>query len=163
MVFKEQQKLVPYWLSFLILLLMFYITFKAIRQLIYNIPLGTHPMSNSGLILFMLCVYIVVYVFIILTLKLEINDEYINIKFYPIHKKTILFKNVKNIEIINYKSFGIGIRVSLKYGTIYRVSGNKGLLIRTKNDDLVLIGIKNETEILNLLTKINIYKTHHNE
>jgi len=155
MTFKEQQKLVPYWLSILILLLMFYITFKAIRQLIYNIPFGTHPMSNSGLILFMLCVYIVVYIFIILALKLEINDKYINIKFYPIHNKIILFKDVKNMEIINYKSFGIGIRISLKYGTIYRVSGNKGLLIRTKNDDLVLIGIKNEDEILKIISKFN--------
>jgi hypothetical protein len=152
---KEQQKLLPYWMSILMLFITFFITYKAIKQLIYNVPLGTHPMSNSGLILFMLCLYIVVYIFFILTLKLEINDEYVKIKFYPIHNKTIFLKDIKSMELINYKSFGIGIRTSIKYRTIYRVSGNKGLLIRSKNDDLVLIGIKNQDDVLKLLSKFN--------
>lgn len=62
------------------------------------------------------------------------------------------------MKIINYKSFGIGIRISLKYGTIYRVKGNKGLLIRTKNDNLILVGIKNETEISKLIKIIILMK-----
>lgn len=58
MVFKEQQE-VSALLAFIFNTFINVLsTFKAIRQLIYNIPLGTHPMSNSGLILFMLCVTI---------------------------------------------------------------------------------------------------------
>ena len=154
--FKEKQKLLPNWVSFLLLIITFYITFKAMRQLMFNIPLGTYPMSNIGLIISMLIVYVVVYIFIVLTLILEINDKYLKIKFYPIHNNIILLTDIKSMKIINYKSFGIGIRISLKYGTIYRVKGNKGLLIRTKNDNLILVGIKNETEISKLIKNNNL-------
>lgn len=145
--YTEQQRFTPIWISILLLILWLYLIYRTYQQIFMNISLGDSPMSNSGLILFDAIMLVVIYILSTLSLRLAIQEKFIDIQFFPIHRKRILFKNIKKAEIITYKVIGSGIRVSVKYGTIYRVGGNKGLFIELENGDKILVGTKNKKEV----------------
>jgi len=152
--YEDKQRFTPIWICILLFIIGLYLIYRTYQQLFLNIPLGDSPMTNSGLILFVFIILGVFYFFSILSLKLEIKDEYIVVNFFPIHRKIIRYKNIENIELINYKTIGSGIRFSLKYGTVYRVKGNKGLNIELKNGDKILIGFQNENKVKTILSCI---------
>ncbi|CEN43495.1 conserved hypothetical protein [Capnocytophaga canis] len=150
----EKQRFTPIWVSILLLILWFYFAIRAYQQIFLHKPFGDSPMSNMGLILFNLILLVIISVLLVLKLKLTITPEAIQVQFHPIYTRKVPLKNIRKIEIIDYKMISSGIRISLKYGTVYRVRGNKGLFITLKNGETLLIGIQNEetlsqNEILN--------------
>ncbi|ATA88970.1 hypothetical protein [Capnocytophaga stomatis] len=140
----EKQRFTPIWVGVPLLILWSYFAVRAYQQIFLGKPFGDSPMSDVGLILFNLVLLVIISVLFVLKLKLTITTEAIQVQFYPIYTRRILFKNVRKVEIIDYKMVSSGIRVSLKYGTVYRVRGNKGLFITLKNGETLLIGIQNE-------------------
>ena len=148
-----KQKFTPVWILILLIFVILFFIYRTYQQLFLNILLGDSPMTNSGLIFFLVFLLILLCFFWILSLNICIDNSKLHIQFYPIHKKTISRKNIKSIEFIKYNGtkIGFGIRLSLKYGTIYRVKGNKGLFLSLKNDEKILIGVNNENQLKQFL------------
>jgi len=138
--FKEIQKYNQWWF-WLFLFALCLIPISAIyQQLIMGEPFGEHPLSDSGIVVLSAGVFILVIVFMFIRLETQINENGIHMKFFPFVKKSIRWDRIKSVEIIDYKSITSGIRFSLKYGTIYRISGKKGLFIELQNGNKLLIG-----------------------
>lgn len=157
--FKSEQKLFHPIVSWIIVVVLVYLFYRTILQLYYNIPLGNSPMSNAGLLLFYFLLLILFVFLIRLKLVLIINTESIQIHFSPFFKKRIVLESINNLELTNYKAFGSGIRVSMIYGTIIRVKGEKGLHINSKYNNY-LIGIRDvDVPLLEeIVCQINIKK-----
>jgi hypothetical protein len=76
--------------------------------------------------------------------------------FFPFVKKRIDWKDVKSAEVLDYGFVGgWGIRLWTAYGTVYNVKGTKGIAIELLNGKKFLIGTQKETELREILEKIN--------
>ncbi len=153
--FKETQKYNQWWF-WLFLFTLCLIPVSAIyQQLIMGEPFGEHPLSDSGIIVLSAGVFILVMVFFFIRLDIQIDSHGIQVKFFPFMRKKIKWDQIKSTKIINYKSITSGIRFSLKYGTIYRISGKKGLFLELKNGNKLLIGTQSSDRIKEVLNYYN--------
>ena len=99
---------------------------------------------------------------LVLATKTEINQNKIQMNFFPFVKKQVIWKEVKSAEIVNYGFVGgWGIRFGTKFGTVYNTRGNKGLAIELINGEKFLIGTQKETELNKIVSKakaLTVYK-----
>lgn len=157
--FKEIQKFRQWWLILILFIILLTFNSALISQLIYNIPFGTNPVNNSGLIILAIIISLFCGFIFIIKLETKINQEGIYVRFYPFHLKFKFFKwqEIDNAFIREYSPIteygGWGLRISLSgNGKAYNTSGNKGLQIVFKNGNKLLIGT-NKQEELNLVVK----------
>jgi len=153
-IYREKQKFTPTWASLILTCLGLYLIYKTILQLFFDKPMGEHPMSDPGIVIFTTIMLVVFYLFGIFSLNLTVGEKKIEINFYPINKKVIPFEKIEKIELIDYKMFTSGIRISLKYGTVYRVRGKFGVFIELKNGEKVLVGTQRQKEIKHVVKHI---------
>lgn len=154
--FKEEQKFTQWWVWLLLLFVMGLFIYGLLQQLILKVPFGNNPASDAGLVFFNLLVLSVCVFFWSLKLKTTITQKKLIIRYFPLFNKHILWKNVQKAEIIKYGFIGgYGIRISMKYGTVYNVKGNKGLAITLKNGKKYLIGTQRENELGEIIRSIN--------
>lgn len=161
--FKSEQNLFHPLIGLVMVVVLIYLFYRMILQLYYKAPLGDSPMSNSGLVLFYILLLISLIFFIRLKLALIIDNDSVKINFLPFFQKKILLDSINTLEIIDYKAFGSGIRVSMIYGSIIRVKGEKGLQINS-NYNKYLIGIKEADVPLlkGIISQINNKKNQSN-
>ena len=123
------------------------------KQIILEEPFGDNPMSDLGLIVFSVFIFLLFGLFILMKLKTKINNDKIEMSFFPFIKKTIKWNEIKKVEVINYGFVGgWGIRHP-KYGKVYNIKGNKGLAIELLNGKKYLIGTQKETELKEVIKK----------
>lgn len=108
--------------------------------------------SRNEEMLAALCIITLTFIFVGLLfflpiLKTEINDKGIYITFKPFTNRLITWNEIKEAEVIKYSFVGYGWRLSLKYGKVYNIKGNKGLFVQLKNKKKVLIGTQKEIEM----------------
>jgi hypothetical protein len=130
-----------------------------IYQLSTGKLLGDRPMSNTSLIIITSCMLVPI-IWAERTVKLTtiIDDEKIS---YGWNMPTaelneIKFGDIQEWSVIKYTFVGYGFRLSIKYGSVHNLSGNKGLQIITKSGDKVLIGTHREEELKSVIEKIKI-------
>ena len=146
--FKEKQKFNLWWLWILLIGITLIPVYGIYKQIFNGEQFGNNPLSDSGLILFLVFMILFLLFFWMMKLTTEINKESIKVKFFPFTHKTILWKDVKTAEIINYGFVGgWGIRLGTKHGTVYNVKGNIGLAIELKNGEKICIGTQKEDEL----------------
>ena len=96
-------------------------------------------------------------------LKTEIDQNEVRMSFLPFVKKRVNWKEIKNIEIVNYGFIGgWGIRLWTKYGTVYNTKGNKGLAIELLSGKKFLIGTQKETELNKIVENKAVGNTGYN-
>ena len=152
--FKEVQKFTQWWLWLLLVGLGILPVIGIYKQLILGETFGNKPMSDSGLIVFLLFVFSVLALFYIIKLKTEITKYELRFNFFPFYKKIVKWEDVKNAKIVRYGFVGYGIRFGSKYGTIYNIKGNKGLAIELKNGKKFLIGTQKHLELFETVNRI---------
>ena len=69
-------------------------------------------------------------------------------------KKIISLSDVLEAKSVDYDFVGYGIRLSIKYGTVYNVKGNQGLQITLKNGKKYLIGTQQPTKVNEVIEKL---------
>lgn len=160
--FKEIQKFRQWWLILILLTILFTFTYAVISQLIYNIPFGTNPVSNTGLIVLAIIIFMVCAFILMIKLETKINQQGIYVKFYPFHLKFkfINWNEIDRVFIREYSPIteygGWGLRISLSgNGKAYNVSGNKGLQIVFKNGNKLLIGTNKQEELNLIVNQLN--------
>jgi hypothetical protein len=150
--FIEKQRFTQWWLWLLNLGLLAIPIYGIVKQIIYKIPFGTKPMSNLGLIVFLIFMLLFNYFFLTLKLKTTINEVGIKYSFFPfqLKEKTIKWEDVKSIytrlynPITEYGGWG------LKHGAV-NVKGNVGIQLELKNGKKLLIGTQKKQEVETVL------------
>lgn len=152
--FKEEQKFTQGWLWLILSGIGILPILGIYKQLIVGKSFGGNPMSVVGLITFCVFIFGLIAMFWFMRMKTEIDQNEIRLKFFPFVKKRINWKEIKNAEIVNYGFVGgWGIRLGIKYGTVYNTKGNKGLAIELLNGEKFLIGTQKETELKKMMEK----------
>ena len=153
-VFKETQKFSQWWLWLILIGIGILPILGIYKQLIIGEKFGDKPISDLGLIIFAVFVFSLIAMFWFMQLKTEIDQNGISMHFFPLVKKRVNWKEIKNAEIVNYGFVGgWGIRLGTQYGTVYNMKGNKGLAIELVNGKKFLIGTQKETELNKIVNK----------
>lgn len=157
LVFKEKQKFRE--LAFFILIILIQLLFLTglVVQVIFGIPWGTRPASDIVLLFTNLIPASVLLLFIIATLRTEMDEKSVRFQFFPFHFKDRLINHseIENIRCVKYNGIrdylGWGLRYSAKKGWCYTVSGSYGIHICLKNGKKILIGTHKEKEVSEFL------------
>ena len=158
--FKETQKFSQWWLWLILIAIGALPITGLYKQFYLNEAFGDKPMSDLGLIIFAVFVFSLIAMFWFVQLKTEIDQNEIRMRFFPLVKKRVNWKEIKNAEIVNYGFVGgWGIRLWTKYGTVYNMKGNKGLAIALTDGNKFLIGTQKPEELTTILEKISARNT----
>ncbi|AIY13654.1 hypothetical protein [Cellulophaga baltica] len=151
--FYEEQKFTQWWLWLLLLLIIGYLFFDLISFSYSSdeiFTVGTIIFNTENLIpLILVC--LVILLFLILKLKTTLSQDYIQISFFPFFTKKWNWSEINTAEIVTYGFVGYGIRLSLKYGTVYNIKGNQGLAIHLKNGKKLMVGTQKPEELANVI------------
>jgi hypothetical protein len=120
-----------------------------VQQLFLHKTFGDHPISDTGLVISCLPIFILIILIDFLLLKAnlvtEINSESIRYRFYPFitRDRYVYWVNVDTATVRKYKPmkefWGWGIRFN-KSGKALNVKGNYGLQLKLTNGKNLLIG-----------------------
>jgi hypothetical protein len=134
------------------------------KQIILGEKFGNQPMSDNGLIITSIILFIFFFalflIFRLSNLKTEIDQEAIRYKFSPFQLRfnNINWDKIEKYKIITYSAesdfggWGIKYRKGEK-GHI--VGGNKGIRLYLKNGEKIMIGTQAELEMEEFLNMIN--------
>ena len=155
--FHEKQKFTQWWL-WLLLIAISVLPFIGIffSHLIFPESDAENISDSSTTIIFAVTMVLVIILFLLMTLKTDIDQKAIKMSFFPFVKKRIEWKDVKKAEVINYGFVGgWGIRLFTNYGTVYNTSGNKGLALELQNGKRLVIGTQKEQELSRIVKNIH--------
>ncbi len=153
--FEEVQKFDQVWIRILILLT--WIPMVALfgagiwQQIIRGIPWGNNPMSDTGLIVANVAVFLILgattWLLFTLRLRTEVTDRGVHYRFPPFlpAKRTIAREEIAEYAVRKYNPVreygGWGFRVgNRKTGKAYNVKGDMGLQLVLKDGRRVLFG-----------------------
>jgi hypothetical protein len=156
--FKEEQRFTQWYIWLLLLGILALPVYGIIQQLFLDVPFGTKPMSDTGLIIFFMGVLAFCYFFWMMRLQTTITEHDIEIRFIPFVRKRIAWSDVEQATVIKYGFVGYGIRIWTPYGTVYNVSGNKGLSLLLKNGKKLVVGTQRSHEMEDVVNAI--HKNH---
>ena len=149
--FQEEQKFTQWWLWLLLLAPVGFIFYNLLQPIINNISYtddnAVAAVLSKDFWIPLLILLLILILFLLLKLKTEITSEAIHMRYYPLFSKTWKWEDIATAEVITYGFVGYGIRISIKYGMVYNVKGNKGLALTLKNGKKVVIGTQKPEEL----------------
>ena len=153
--FEEKQRFSQWWMWGFILLPLAIGLYGCYQQLWLGTPMGTKPMSNTGLIIFTLFGIGFAFFFWINQLKTKIDHQGIHVHFFPYTKRTVAWGEVDQCQVIPYGFVGgWGVRLWTQYGTVYNVTSGKGLYVQLKNKEKFLVGTQQAEELEKFITTL---------
>lgn len=153
--FKEEQKFTQWWIWLLLILIGIIPVIAIYKQIIRKETFGAQPISDLGLIIFSILIFLLFGLFVLMKLKTKIDEKEIQMHYFPFVKKRSKWTEIKKAEVINYGFVGgWGIRLWTKFGTVYNVKGNEGLAIELRNGKKFLIGTQKENELKEIVKKV---------
>jgi len=139
--FTESQRFNQWWVWLIVILSCGVPFIIFVQQIVLGKTVGDHPMSDSAVILSLIIPVIFILLFYMMQLKTVITRETLSFRFVPFVKRTIPWKDMETFKVINYGFVGgYGIRLTMKYGTVYNIKGNKGLFVKLKNGKTFIVG-----------------------
>ncbi|MBX2871761.1 MAG: hypothetical protein KTR30_06670 [Saprospiraceae bacterium] len=153
--FKEVQRFTQWWLWALLIGITLIPIYGVLRQIVFGQTFGDNPMSDTGLLIFLLGMLAFDYGFWMLRLVTEIDSRTISINFFPLAKREIHWSEVKTYQIVDYGFVGgWGIRMGTKYGTVYNTKGKTGLALELRNGRRYCVGTQKEEELATFLQEM---------
>ncbi|UAM99192.1 hypothetical protein K8354_05050 [Polaribacter litorisediminis] len=172
-VFKEEQRFTQSWLIIILIVAIgvpfLFGVYGIIQQVIYKIPLGQKPMSDVGLIIFTVSMFLLTLLIFFMKLSTRIDQEGIQYQFYPFHfsMKKISWDKIEKVGVRTYLPIsefgGWGLRGGFFFNKgkeeAVNISGNIGIQLILKSGKKLLIGTQKENEAKSVLetykSKIN--------
>ena len=155
MIFTERQKFDQWWVWVLLLGLLALPAYGIYKQIFIGENFGDKPMSNTGLIVWLIFMLLFTGFFWLMELQTTIDKDSIRIRFIPFLTRTIKWEDIQSAEILNYGFVGgWGIRLATKYGTVYNMSGNMGLALVLKNGKKICIGTQRTEDLKAVVHKL---------
>jgi len=157
--FDEKQKFTQWWLWLILLAPAFYIMYALFSPLFSSDTSNTDNFSVSFALptesWFALLILVLILLFMgLMTMHTHIDSEKIVVRHLFFVKKEWFWKDIESTELITYGFVGYGIRISLNYGTVYNIKGNKGLFLKLKNGKKRLIGTQRTKELGRIVQSI---------
>ncbi|MCO5725750.1 hypothetical protein [Robiginitalea marina] len=149
--FTEIQKFTQWWLWALFGALVLLPLYGLYRQVVLEEPFGNNPMSDWGLVLFLLGMLAVPGFFAFIELRTEIDERGIRMRLRPISQESFPWDRIEKVEPITYGFVGYGLRFSFKHGTVYNIRGNKGLAIYLKDGGRFVVGTQDPDRLVTTL------------
>ena len=157
--FIESQRFNQWWLWALLLAIFGVGVYGLIQQLILEVPFGSKPMNNLGMIGFNLFNLGMLLFFRWMRLDTRIDDKGIYMRFIPFKTKFHSWEEIQSIDVVHYGFVGgWGIRLFTAYGTVYNMRGAKGLAIHLKSGKKFLIGSQCIDALTQAVTQYPQYK-----
>lgn len=154
--FKEIQKFNQWWLWALMSAMPLIPLYGIYKQVVLGTPWGDRPMSNNALYIFLGFTLLVLGLLSIIKLTTEIDDEGIEMSFFPFTRKHIKWSEIKSAQVVDYGFVGgWGIRVGTKYGTVYNTSGSIGLAMVMSDGTKLCIGTQQEQALVQVIKNID--------
>jgi hypothetical protein len=164
-VFKEEQRFKETWLIIILILAIgvpfLFGVYGIIQQIIYKIPLGQKPMSDVGLIIFTVSMFLLTLLIFFMKLSTRIDEEGIQYQFYPFHfsMKKISWDKIEKVGVRTYLPIsefgGWGLRGGFFFNKgkekAVNISGNIGVQLILKSGKKLLIGTQKESEAKSVL------------
>lgn len=164
--FQEQQKFTQWWLWLILVVSFLYSIFNFTKS--HKITYTTNQVNDGftnyinerhiqidlDTMIPILVILVILLLFLVLKLSTKITSETLTVRYFPFFSKTWKWEDIESAIIIKYGFVGYGIRISLKYGTVYNVQGNKGLAITLKNGSKYLIGTQKYKELEHVVITI---------
>lgn len=153
--FKEEQRFSQWWL-WLILIGAGFPTLRPLFKLLVSSEGVTDEFNRSpGAIISALIFLSIVVLFYFMRLNTLINQEGIQVKFFPFVTRKVNWNEVKTARVIKYGFVGgWGIRIGTAYGTVYSTKGNMGLAVELTSGKKLLVGTQRAQELEASLSKI---------
>ena len=160
--FRETQRFAIDWMWILVLLLgcTCLFLYGVIKQVIFEIPWGTEPASDTALLACLGFLLLFTLLFACIRLETRIKEDGIYVKYFPFQLtyKKFLWTDISKSYVKQYNPIQSGVQGGWGYSrNRYTVSGNIGLQIEFVSGRRILIGTKKSkdiTETLTLLQKI---------
>lgn len=155
LLFSEQQRFTQWWIWIFVLIPFVLGVFGMYQQLILGQPFGDKPMSDVGLFIFT-AIGLALAIFVRFNqLNTRIYSDRIEIQYYPYFTKIMLWEEVAKAECIDYGFVGgWGIRLTIKYGTVYNVRGREGLALHFKNKQKLVVGTQKRKALEEVLKQL---------
>ena len=163
LIFEEKQRFRQWWIWLLFAFLNVNAWIAIFSQLILHKPDGNNPMSDSGLIITAIMMFLFSLFFFSMNMKTRIDKESISLKFFPFHRnfKKYEFKDIKYCFVRKYSPIleygGWGLR-GISNNIAFNVSGNTGLQIELNNGKKILIGTQNADMLKKFLEENGLQK-----
>jgi len=157
--FREVRRFRQIWIWALILpvslLLIVLFGYGMLKQLVFDQPWGSKPMSDTGLAIFgsfMLLLGIgLLYLFYALKVVTEVRKDGIFIRYSFLSHQKISFEEINHYKVQTYNPIrdygGWGIRYG-KNGKAYNVNGNRGVQLKFLDGKQLLIGSQQPEELI---------------
>jgi len=150
--FSESQRFTQIWIWLLVLLVVAIGWWAFIEQIVFGHDFGTNPAPDAVLwVIFVLFGLAFPVFFWSLKLVTELRDDHIYLRYFPIYRRRILYKDIKSVCARQYRPIaeygGWGIRWSPVNGMAYNVSGNMGVQLELTNGKRLLIGSQRADEL----------------
>lgn len=150
--FIEEQRFTQWWLWVLLIGITMIPVYGCYQQLYLEIPMGSKPLPDIGMIIFLFFMIGFLVFFWMLKLTTEIDEKGIKMAYFPFTNKALKWEEIKSAEVLNYGFVGgWGVRMSTRYGTVYNTSGNMGLALVLKNGKKLCIGTQKVEEMKSIL------------
>ena len=156
--YYERQR-APWFWAIILLPINIPFIYGLIKQLILNKPWGNNPMSDIGLILVSVCVFLLSILMITVKLETFITKEGIFVRFFPflIRCRFYSWDKINQVEIKKYAPLkhygGWGFRIGMNGSIAFNMRGNIGLELVLNNGRKVLIGTNNPQEMETAIAK----------
>lgn len=157
--FTEKQKFRQWWVWAILLGINGLFIFGLIKQILFRQQFGDNPMSDKGLIFFMLFMFVFTFLFSQIGLETQITNKGIAIRFLLFDRDYKLFKwsEISKCYIRQYRPLmeygGWGIKYGSR-GIAYNVFGNKGIQLEFLDGRNILIGTNKPEEVQKVIQSI---------
>jgi hypothetical protein len=156
--YYERQRMPWFWAIFLLPINIPFI-YGLIKQLILNEPWGNNPMSDTGLIIVSIVIFLFSISMFLVKLETIITQEGIYIRFFPflIRYRFYSWNEINKVEVKKYSPLkhygGWGFRFGINGSKAFNMRGRIGLELILNNDRKVLIGTTNPQELEEVISR----------
>lgn len=142
--FHEEQRFRQPWIWALVLGIAALQWWAWVQQIVLGRPFGDNPGPDWMVWLFLILFGVgLPLLFVVLRLVVEVRDNGIWLRFFPLTKRSIPFEEIRQVEAVDYKPIrqygGWGIR-GLGSNRAYNVRGSQGVRLYLRNGDELVIG-----------------------
>jgi hypothetical protein len=160
--FYERQSKKQWWVWVILIGIDLLFIFGCIQQLIFDNPFGNNPISDVGLLIVTILIFLFsVLMIFVLSLHTYINNEGVFVKYFPFQFRykfydwnTIRASYIRKYNPIS-ESSGWGISLGNNATKAYTMSGNMGLQLVLRSGKKILIGTNEPDYLETVLMKLD--------
>jgi hypothetical protein len=155
--FTEVQKFRQWWLWLILILASLPLLGILVYQVVTGQPVGDKPAPNSVLallVIFISAPMLLGFFFIKLFTIIDQDTIYYGFGVSTSNLNAIHLADITSMDVVPYKSNGLGMRLSNEFGTIYNTSGGMGLFITNNKGSKMVIGTKKPEELKAAISKM---------